>query len=87
MDHDTGTEHGNIIPFPAEGRCKLPIRRCPGDGDPNARDVDQGPSPDESLRLMRAFVAIKDKTLRTGLIDMIEATSRAREQAPARGKE
>jgi hypothetical protein len=87
MDHETGPPSGNVIAFPAEGRGNIHSRGCFGGVDPNAKDVDQGPSPDESLRLMRAFVGIKNKKLRANLIDILEVASRAHGRAPARSKE
>ncbi len=48
---------------------------------------DQGPSTDESLRLMRAFVRIKNRHLRADLVAMLEGASRTRRPKPARGKE
>jgi len=48
---------------------------------------DNGPSTDESLRLMRAFVRIKNRELRADLITMLEGASRRRRPMPARGKE
>jgi hypothetical protein len=48
-----------------------------------ARDSwDHGPSPEESLRIMRAFVGIKNRQLRADLIEMLESASRTRGQAP-----
>jgi hypothetical protein len=85
MDHDTGTSFGKVIPFPAEARGSVRARRRAGGGNASAEATDSGPSPEEGLRLMCAFVGIKDGKLRAGLIDMIEVASR--EPAPARGTE
>lgn len=71
----------NVIPFPTPN------------GDKSAAAVegengyDHGPAPEESLRLMRAFVGIKNKTLRADLISMLEGAARVRGPEPARGKE
>jgi hypothetical protein len=44
-------------------------------------NLDHGPSPEESLRIMRAFVGIKNRKIRANLIEMLEGASRIRGQA------
>ena len=71
----------NVLPFAPEDR-----KRAVPDGGKGARDTfDQGPSPEESLRIMRAFVGIKNRNLRQKLIDMLEGAQRgpAQTSAPA----
>jgi len=78
MGSKTKLPLGNVVQFPP------PERRhgAPG-GAALARDTwDHGPSPEESLRIMRAFVGIKNRRLRADLIEMLEGASRTRGQAP-----
>jgi hypothetical protein len=79
MDDDTPpTRRGNVLPFqPAErkknsGACAATTADRP----------DNGPSPEESLRMMRAFLGIKNRKSRQDLIDLIEGVSQARVPAP-----
>jgi hypothetical protein len=77
MNSKTRIPLGNVVRFPSERR--------PGTlgGATLARDSwDHGPSPEESLRIMRAFVGIKNRQLRADLIEMLEGASRTRGQAP-----
>ena len=77
----------NVIPFPGPERNRRAA--CTRSGGALAGDErgDHGPSPEESLRLMRAFVGIKNRQLRADLITMLEGASRTRAQAPVRGNE
>jgi hypothetical protein len=71
----------NVLPFAPEGR-----KRAAPDGGKAVPDTfDHGPSPEESLRIMRAFVGIKNRKLRQKLIDMLEGAQRgpARTSEPA----
>jgi hypothetical protein len=79
MDHNTITPARNVLPFPSGDRRKYPGGR----GDAVA-DRDQGPSPEESVRIMRAFVGIKNRKLRADLIAMLEGASRDPAAGPAR---
>jgi hypothetical protein len=72
MDSNTQAPAHNILPFRSEDRRKL----SGGCSDVIAESCDQGPSPEESLRIMRAFVGIKNRKLRANLIDMLEGASR-----------
>jgi hypothetical protein len=77
MDSKTTIPRGNVVRFPAHER-----RRAAA-AAPLAQDLwDHGPSPEESLRIMRAFVGIKNRQLRADLIEMLEGASRAGGQAP-----
>jgi hypothetical protein len=78
MDNKTKIPLGNVVRFPTPER-----RRGAMAGTALAHDSwDHGPSPEESLRIMRAFVGIKNPQLRADLIDMLEGASRTRGQAP-----
>jgi hypothetical protein len=80
MDKHTTLPAGNVLPFPSEDR-----RKASDDSAPTGADsYDHGPSPEESLRVMRAFVGIKNRKLREDLIEMIEGKARLREQTPTR---
>jgi len=74
---------GKVVQFPA------PERRQAARAHPvlPQDSWDHGPSPEESLRIMRAFVRIKNRQLRGELIDMLEGASRTRGQAPSPRKE
>jgi hypothetical protein len=73
----------NIVPFPTDDR-----KKRVADGDEVVQDsLDRGPSPEESLRMMRAFVAIKNRTVRENLIVMLEGASRKRDKAPGSASE
>ena len=77
MDNKTALPRGNVVRFPTQER------RHATAAPALAQDVwDHGPSPEESLRIMRAFVGIKNRQLRADLIEMLEGASRARGQAP-----
>ena len=78
MDSKTKIPLGNVVRFPA------PERRHGALGAATlAHDAwDHGPSPEESLRIMRAFVGIKNRKLRADLIEMLEGASRTRGQTP-----
>jgi hypothetical protein len=84
MATKTSIPLGNVVRFPAQER----RRAAPAAVNNLAADSwDQGPSPEESLRIMRAFVGIKNRQLRADLIEMLEGASRTRGQAPAPAKE
>ena len=74
---------GNVVPFRSDDR-----RKSRTDCSKVVADTwDHGPSPEESLRVMRAFVAIKNRTLRANLTEMLEDASRVRDQMPSPAKE
>jgi hypothetical protein len=70
----------NVLPFAPEDRKRAAAEggQTPrADGGKAAVDTfDHGPSPEESLRIMRAFVGIKNRKLRQNLIDMLEGAQR-----------
>ena len=68
MGSDSKTPYGNILPFPSGDRQK----RGADGHSAAAESLDHGPSPEESLRMMRAFVGIKNQKLRENLIEMLE---------------
>jgi hypothetical protein len=83
MDSKTTIPRGNVLRFPAQER-----RHAATASPALAQDIwDHGPSPEESLRIMRAFVGIKNRQLRTDLIEMLEGASRTRGQAPNQSKD
>ena len=83
MDSKTSIPRGNVVRFPAQER-----RHAAEAAPALAHDIwDHGPSPEESLRIMRAFVGIKNRQLRADLIEMLESASRARGQAPNQSKD
>jgi hypothetical protein len=78
MDRKTTIPRGNVVRFPAQER-----RHAAAAAPALVQDIwDHGPSPEESLRIMRAFVGIKNRQLRADLIEMLEGASRTRGQAP-----
>jgi hypothetical protein len=78
MDSKTGIPLGNVVRFPTRER-----RGAAGASPAVAQEIwDHGPSPEESLRIMRAFVAIKNRQLRANLIEMLEGAARTRGPAP-----
>jgi hypothetical protein len=82
MDSKAKIPLGNVVRFPSQGRDGTPA------GGPAAQDSwDHGPSPEESLRVMRAFVGIKNRKLRADLIEMLEGASRSRGRAPSAHKD
>jgi hypothetical protein len=85
MKSDDAMASDNVIPFPkADGHRST---AASDDAVERESDYDHGPTPDESLRLMRAFVGIKNKTLRADLITMLEGAARSRAPEPERRKE
>ena len=83
MDTKTRVPLDNVVRFPSQER------RQAGTACTNlAQDNwDHGPSPEESLRIMRAFVGIKNRELRANLIEMLEGASRIRGHSPALKKD
>lgn len=78
MGSKTTTPLGNVVRFPTQSR-----GRATAAAPALAQDMwDHGPSPEESLRIMRAFVGIKNRHLRAELIEMLEGVSRTRGEAP-----
>jgi hypothetical protein len=78
MDDNIKIPSSNVLPFLAEDR-----RKSRGDvGIAAADSCDHGPSPEESLRIMRAFVGIKNRKLRESLIHMLEGALRGPAQTP-----
>jgi hypothetical protein len=87
MKRSNSIPNDNVIPFPGPERNRwAACTRAGGALDGDERG-DHGPSPEESLRLMRAFVGIKNRQLRADLITMLEGASRTRGRAPVRGNE
>jgi hypothetical protein len=83
MDSKTTIPRDNVVRFPAQER-----RHAATASPALAQDTwDHGPSPEESLRIMRAFVGIKNRQLRAHLIEMLEGASRTRGQAPNQSKD
>jgi hypothetical protein len=80
-------DDNNVIPFPQAERNRWAADARAGGALGGDERGDHGPSPEESLRLMRAFVGIKNRQLRADLITMLEGASRTRAQAPVRGNE
>jgi hypothetical protein len=87
MSSDTLIPPSNVVRFPRPLRthCAADGRPAPAAGYTESRD--EGPSTEESLRLMRAFTRIKNRHLRADLITMLEGASRRRGPLPAHGKE
>lgn len=83
MGDNSRIPSNNVLRFPAKERQKAraAVRAIRTD------NWDHGPSPEESLRVMRAFVAIKNKALRENLTEMIEDASQPRDQVPSPAKE
>jgi hypothetical protein len=77
MDPTTTSPSDNVLQFRPDDRRKRA-------GCDAADACDHGPSPEESLRVMRAFVGIKNKQLRANLIDMLEGASREPAARPAK---
>jgi hypothetical protein len=78
MDDNIKIPSSNVLPFLAQDR-----KKGHGDvGNAAADSCDHGPSPEESLRIMRAFVGIKNRKLRENLIDMLESALRGPVQTP-----
>jgi hypothetical protein len=84
MDNKTSIPLGNVVRFPSPGRRPAVSAAATALAHDN---WDHGPSPQESLRIMRAFVGIKNRQLRADLIEMLEGASRTRGQAPNPSKE
>jgi hypothetical protein len=77
MDDSISVPSSNVLPFAPKER-----RKAPREGGKGAADsCDHGPSPEESLRVMRAFVGIKNRKLRQKLINMLEGAQRGPMQA------
>jgi len=87
MKSNNITPSDNVIPFPRPERNRWMADPRAGGALGGGESGDHGPSPEESLRLMRAFVGIKNRQLRADLITMLEGASRTRGQAPVRGNE
>lgn len=85
MKSDDRPALDNVIPFPTSDGGKSTA--ATGGAIDGENGYDHGPTPEESLRLMRAFVGIKNKMLRADLIATLEGAARARGPEPARGKE
>jgi len=83
MDTKTRIPLDNVVRFPSQKR-RQAATACTNLAQD---DWDQGPSPEESLRIMRAFVSIKNRELRANLIEMLEGASRIRGQSPGRKKD
>jgi len=86
MDNkDTKTPPSNIVRFPTRRRDGSAADRNAVPAGSLGESCDHGPSTEESLRLMRAFVRIKSRHLRADLISMLERAAGTR--GMARGKE
>ena len=83
MDSKTSIPLGNVVRFPTRER----RHTAPAGGTIAQENWDHGPSPEESLRIMRAFVGIKNRKLRADLIEMLEGAQRTRGQAPGSSKD
>ncbi len=83
MDNSTKVPLGQVVRFPSPDRSPAAL----GGADLAHDSWDHGPSPEESLRIMRAFVGIKNRQLRADLIEMLEDASRTRGQTPSPHKE
>jgi hypothetical protein len=82
MDSRAKIPLGNVVRFPSQGRDATPA------GSLSAQNSwDHGPSPEESLRIMRAFVGIKNRDLRADLIEVLEGASRSRGRMPGANKD
>jgi hypothetical protein len=81
MDDNTPIPSGNVLPFRRDEPKKAAARTTIGE------TWDHGPSPEESLRVMRAFVAIKNKALRQNVTEILEDASRVRGQVPSPANE
>jgi hypothetical protein len=69
------TPPSNIVRFPTTRRKLSTAGRNAHPATSLGESHDHGPSTDESLRLMRAFVRIKNRHLRADLITMLEGAS------------
>ena len=83
MDPKTPVPLGNVLHFPSRER--RPAAHGASAAAPE--NWDHGPSPEESLRIMRAFVGIKNRKLRADMIEMLEGAQRTRGQAPGSSKD
>jgi hypothetical protein len=81
MESDPKEPFGNILPFPRGDRRKRAAEPATGDS------LDHGPSPEESLRIMRAFVGIKNSQVRANLIEMVEGAAQPRTKTPGSASE
>ena len=72
-----------------KGTCDPPVTAPAPVPEPisAAESPDQGPSPEESLRMMRAFVGIKSRKARESLVEMLEDASRTRQKTPGSASE
>jgi hypothetical protein len=78
MDDNTSDKSGNVIKFQLRHGKKTRA----GCTSAVAESVDDGPSAGESLRVVKAFLAIKDKKSRAGVIAMLERFSQSGEKTP-----
>jgi len=81
MNSKTILPLGNVVRFPSQQRHRAPVGSGPDEC------WDHGPSPEESLRIMRAFVGIKSRALRADMIEILEGAARSRGKAPGPSKE
>ena len=81
MGDNSQIPSNNVLRFPGKERQKARAAARTTD------NWDHGPSPEESLRVMRAFVAIKNKALRENLTEMLEDASQRRDQVPTPANE
>jgi hypothetical protein len=74
---DDKTPASNVLPFHPDERRKDRGSCADATGD----WIDNGPSPDESLRMIRAFLGIKNKRSRENFLELLEGVSRSPGQA------
>ena len=78
MDDNTSDKSSNVLKFqPRNGK-----KSRGGCASVTAASGDDGPSASESLRVVKAFLAIKDKRSREGVIAMLESFSLSCSQTP-----
>jgi hypothetical protein len=75
MNDKTPASGSNVLPFQPDGRRKDQGADVTGDW------IDNGPSPDESLRMIRAFLGIKNRQSRQNFLELLEGVSRTPGQA------
>lgn len=78
MDDNTSDKSSNVLKF----QPRLGKKTRDGCTSVGAASGDDGPSAGESLRVVKAFLAIKDKKSREGVIAMLENFSRTYDQTP-----
>ena len=77
MDDKAPLFASNVRPFQPDEPRKDPGSCANATGD----WIDNGPSPDESLRMIRAFLGIKNRKSRQNFLELLEGVSRTPGQA------